>query len=88
MNSLALFASAFVQVFCLGMQSLLVNNGHRAGAFINSFAIGACNLVMLKLAPGASGIEVAAYLSGGPIAIVSAMEVFGWWRRQRARGAA
>ena len=57
----------------LGAQSLMVNNGRYAGAFANSFAIGAGNLVLLKLAPEASGVEIAAYLAGGPIGICCAM---------------
>lgn len=57
----------------LGAQSLLVNNGRYTGAFFNSFAIGTFNLVLFKLAPNASGLEIAAYLTGGPFGIVSAM---------------
>lgn len=61
MTALALLASTFALVFALGLQSQLVNNGHYAGAFCNSLAIGACNLVLFKLAPSASGPEIAAY---------------------------
>ena len=50
-------------VMALGAQSLLVNNGRYIGAFCNSFAIGLGNLVLLKLAPHASGIEIAAVLT-------------------------
>lgn len=73
MTSLALFASTFALVFALGLQSLNVNGGHRRLAFLTSFAIGAANLVLYKLAPEASGIEIAAYLIGGPLGIVAAM---------------
>ena len=72
-TALALLASTFGLVFALGLQSQLVNNGHYAGAFCNSFAIGACNLVLLKLAPEATGLQIAAYLAGGPAGIVCAM---------------
>lgn len=82
-SAMALFASTFALVFCLGLQSLVVNNGHRAAAFFNSFAIGACNLVLFKLAPNAGGLEVAGYLMGGPFGIVSAMVVFRWWRERK-----
>lgn len=74
MSILALFASAFVLVFFLGLQSQVVRDGHYVAAFFNSFAIGACNLVMLKLAPNAGPAEIAAFLSGGPIAIVCSMK--------------
>lgn len=76
MTALALLSSTFVLVFFLGFQSLAVNGGHRTLAIFNSFAIGASHLVLYKLAPSANGIEIAAYLVGGPIGIVCAMEVF------------
>lgn len=89
MTALALLASTFCLVFFLGLQSLVVNSGHRAAAFANSFAIGSANLVLFKLAPDATGIEVAAYLCGGPFGIVAAMLAFGWWKRRNVevRGA-
>ena len=76
MTLIALFGSTFVVVFALGAQSLLVNNGRYAAAFANSILIGACNLVLFKLAPQASPTEIMAFLSGGPLGIVSAMWVF------------
>ena len=83
MTALALLASTFALVFFLGLQSLVVNSGHRWLAFANSFCIGASQLVLFKLAPDASGIEVAAYLSGGPFGIVASMVVFSWWKKQK-----
>ena len=73
MTELALFVSTFGLVFCLGTQSLNVNGGHYVAAFITSFAIGARNLVVLKLAPSATPTEMAAYLIGGPFGIVASM---------------
>ncbi len=73
MTELALFGSTFGLVFCLGTQSLNVNGGHYVAAFITSFAIGAGNLVVLKLAPSATPTEMAAYLIGGPFGIVASM---------------
>lgn len=78
MTALALLVSTFCLVFFLGLQSQLVNNGHRAGAFLNSVAIGASNLVLFKLAPDASGWEVVAYLAGGPFGIVASMLFYHW----------
>jgi hypothetical protein len=75
MNELALFVSAFAAVFLLGFQSLNVNRGRYLAAFLTSFGLGAINLVVLKLAPTASGLEIAAYISGGPFGIVAAMLV-------------
>lgn len=76
-----LLVSTFGLVFSLGLQSQLVNNGHFVGAFLNSLAIGAANLVLFKLAPEASGIEVAAYLAGGPFGIVASMLAYRRMRR-------
>lgn len=76
MSALYLLASTFGLVFALGLQSQLVNNGHYVSAFLNSLAIGACNLVLFKLAPSATGLEVAAYLAGGPFGIVASMAFY------------
>lgn len=82
MNAAFLFLSTFVLVLALGLQSQFVNNGHPAMAFANSLVIGASNLVLFKLAPDASGLEIAAYLLGGPFGIVTSMFLFarftGW----------
>ena len=74
MNTLAIFASCYALVFALGIQSLNVNGGHYAAAFVTSFLIGASNLVLYKLAPDATGSEIAAFLAAGPLGIVSAMK--------------
>ena len=76
MTALYLFASTFALVFCLGLQSLLVNNGHRLAACFNSLAIGTANLVLFKLAPDAAGLEIVGYLLGGPLGIVAAMAAY------------
>lgn len=82
MNAAFLFISTFVLVLALGLQSQFVNNGHPFMAFANSLVIGASNLVLFKLAPDASGLEIAAYLLGGPLGIVTSMFLFarstGW----------
>lgn len=75
MIELALFASTFVTVFALGLQSLNVNGGHFVAAFFTSFLIGAGNLVVLKIVPTASMPEMLAYLAGGPLGIVTSMVV-------------
>jgi len=73
MTLLALFASTFVLVFALGMQSLSVNSGHYRLAFFNSFLIGSGQMVLFKLAPGAGWAEIAAFLCGGPFGITASM---------------
>lgn len=83
MTALALLASTFALVFCLGLQSQLVNNGHAGAAFLNSLAIGSANLVLFKLAPDATGWQVAAYLAGGPFGIVASMAAFRHFKRYK-----
>jgi len=73
MTELMIFASTYATVLFLGLQSLNVNGGHYWSAFLTSFAIGAGNLFILKLVPDANPTEMAAYLSGGPLGIVSSM---------------
>jgi len=85
MTALLLLLSTFLLVFFLGLQSLVVNSGHRLLAFANSFAIGAANLMLFKLAPDAGGIEIAAYLCGGPFGIVTAMAFFRWWKGRNGK---
>jgi hypothetical protein len=75
MNELALFASTFALVFFLGLQSLNVNHGRYLAAFLTSFGIGISNLVLFKLAPDAGGLQIAAFLAGGPFGIISSMWV-------------
>lgn len=78
MTALALFASTFVLVFALGLQSLNVNGRHYVAAFFTSFLIGGGNLVLFKLAPDATGMEIAAFLLGGPFGIIAAIAAHPW----------
>jgi len=75
LNAAALFASTFVLVFFLGMQSLNVNGGHTVAAIFTSFGIGVGNIIVLKLAPSAGLVEIAAFLCGGPVGIYASMRV-------------
>lgn len=87
MTAAALFISTFALVFFLGLQSLNVNNGYTTAAFFTSFGIGVGNLVLFKLAPDANGIEIAAFLLGGPFGIVAAMRFFRFVRERKGRAA-
>ena len=84
MTALTLFASTFMLVMALGAQSLLVNNGRYLPAALNSFAIGTGNLILFKLAPEASGVEVVAFLTGGPFGICAAMYLLRHYHRRPA----
>jgi hypothetical protein len=81
-----LFGSTFVLVFALGFQSLNVNGGHYWLAFFTSFAIGAANLVLYKLAPNANAVEMAAFLLGGPFGIVASMAAHRRFVTRKATG--
>jgi hypothetical protein len=83
LNAVILFVSAFSLVFLLGLQSLTVNDGHERAAFLNSLLIGCANLVVLKYGVVSSGIEIAAYILGGPFGIVASMRFFRWYRKNK-----
>lgn len=76
MTPFLLLISTYVVVFALGAQSLFVNNGRYVLAFCNSFVIGICNLALFKLTPEATGWQIASFLIGGPLGIVSVMWLF------------
>lgn len=84
MTALALFVSTFLLVMALAAQSLLVNNGRYLPAALNSFAIGTGNLILFKLAPDASGLEIAGYLTGGPLGVLGAMHLLRRYHRRAA----
>jgi hypothetical protein len=73
MNAALLFFSTFTLVCALGLQSLNVNGKHYKAAFFTSFAIGISNLVLFKLAPNATPLEMAGFLFGGPFGIVTSI---------------
>lgn len=74
MQALIIFGATFAVVFALGFQSLTVNRGQFYLAFCNSFVISAAQLAILKFVPEAHGFwEYAAYMTGGPLGIVSSM---------------
>ena len=81
MTELILFASVFVSVFALGVQSLNVNNGHYLAAFVTSFVIGVAHLALYRYMPDPTWTQIAAYLTGGPFGIVTAM-----WFHKRTIG--
>ncbi|WP_421793529.1 hypothetical protein [Hydrocarboniphaga effusa] len=76
MKTLIILACTFGVVLALGLQSLNVNGGHKLMAFCTSFVIGLCNLGLYKLVPQPTGVlDIAAYLLGGPIGILTAMRL-------------
>ena len=73
MTELILFLSTFASVFTLGLQSLNVNQGHYTAAFCTSLFIGGSQIILYKLAPSADASETLAYITGGPLGIITAM---------------
>ncbi len=86
MNALILLLATFALVLFLGLQSLNVNGGHRLMSAITCFGIGASNLTVLKIMPGPTGwVEIAAYLIGGPLGILTSMAIHPWMARRFGR---
>ncbi|WP_435626969.1 hypothetical protein [Candidatus Ferrigenium straubiae] len=82
MSALFIFTATFAVVPFLGLQSLNVNGGHKTAAVLTSFGIGAANLFILKIMPGPTGwLDVAAYLTGGPLGILASMHLHPWMVR-------
>ena len=89
MSALLCFASTFVAVFALGLQSLNVNGGYYWAAAFTSLLIGAGHIALYKFMPGADLGDVVGYLAGGVTGITSSMwfhrEVKAWWTMRRLR---
>lgn len=86
MSALFLFLSTYALVLFLGLQSLNVNGGHRLLSALTSFGIGAANITILKIMPGPTDwMEVAAYLLGGPLGILTSMTIHPWMVRRFGR---
>ncbi|MDP1635259.1 MAG: hypothetical protein Q8L69_11340 [Gallionellaceae bacterium] len=73
MNAFLLFIGSFFIVFALGFQQHNVHYRRYRAAFMNGIFIGAMNLLVLRLGPSASPVEMAAFLIGGPVGIVAAI---------------
>lgn len=73
MNALLLFLGSFFIVFALGFQQHNVHNRRYRAAFVNGIFIGAMSLLVLRLGPNASPIEMAAFILGDPLGSVAAI---------------
>ena len=73
MNALLLFLGSFFVVCALGFQQHNVHYRRYQAAFVNGIFIGIMNLLVLRLAPSASPVEMAAFLMGGPLGNVAAI---------------
>ena len=77
-SALLCFASTFIAVFALGLQSLNVNQGHYWAAAGTSLLIGGGHIALYKFMPGANAGDVVGYLAGGVSGITSSM----WFHRR------
>ena len=75
MNAILLFCSQTVTVTLLVVQSRLNIHGYMRLAAVNSLLIGTCQLVMWKIMPNPSGVEIAAFLLAGPVGNVVAQYI-------------
>jgi hypothetical protein len=73
MNAFLLFTGSFFIVLALGFQQNNVHYRRYQAAFLNGIFIGIMNLLVLRLGPNASPVELAAFLMGGPLGIVAAI---------------
>ncbi|MBI5900717.1 MAG: hypothetical protein HZB40_15995 [Rhodocyclales bacterium] len=83
MTEFALFGGSFAFVFAISLQQQNVHHQRFALAFINSAAIAALNLVVVKLGSAASPTEMAAYIAGQPMGTLLAMRLTQHLRARR-----
>ena len=87
MSSLLLFASTFISVFALGLQSLNVNQGHYLAAGITSVLISTGHIFLYRFMPDANVLDALGYYAGGIAGITASMWVHprlkAWWARRR-----
>lgn len=87
MTAAIVFACSFGVVLALGLQQMNVSGGHRTLAALTSVVIGLCNLGLLKAIPQPTEVvDIAAFLSGGPFGILTAMQLHPHLVRWFSRG--
>ncbi len=84
MTEFALFAGSFAFVFALSLQQQNVHHQRFALAFVNSAAIAALNLLVVKLGSAASPTEMVAYIAGQPMGTLVAMRLNEHLRARRS----
>ncbi len=72
MNELVLFASQFVCVTLLVIQSVNNNHGRVLLGAITSLGIGVAQIATFKLLPDAGWSEMVAWIAAGPVANLAA----------------
>jgi peptidoglycan biosynthesis protein MviN/MurJ (putative lipid II flippase) len=89
MSTVLVFASTFVSVFALGVQSLNVNQGHYFAAAVTSFFISTGHIWLYRVMPNPSLVDYVGYYLGGIAGITASMwfhrTVRAWWKARRER---
>lgn len=89
MDALLVFASTFIAVFFLGLQSLNVNQGQHLAASVTSIFISLGHIALYKYMPTGGAIELAGYFTGGVLGINAGMwfhpRAKAWFTARRAR---
>lgn len=85
MTALLVFASTFLAVFTLGLQSLNVNQGERLLASVTSLAIGSGHILLYKVMPNSGLPEYLAYYAGGVAGINASMSAHPFLKRWLGR---
>ena len=73
MDGMLLFIGSFFLVFALGFQQNNVQNSRYKSAFVNGIFIGVMNLLVLRIGPTASAVEMIAFLIGGALGSAAAI---------------
>jgi uncharacterized membrane-anchored protein YitT (DUF2179 family) len=73
MNGMLLFFGSFFLVFALGFQQSNVQHSRYQAAFVNGLFIGVMNLLVLRMGPSASNMEMIAFLIGGALGSAAAI---------------
>jgi len=73
---MAIFLSQFLTIYLLGLQSLMVRDNNKLGAFIGSLLIGMCQFYIYNITGSFSmlSLDWFLFIFAGPVAIVLAME--------------
>ena len=73
MNGILLFFGSFFLVFALGFQQSNVQHRRYQAAFVNGLFIGVMNLLVLRIGPSATTMEMIAFLIGGALGSAAAI---------------
>ncbi len=73
MSALLVFASTFVTVFALGVQSLNVNQRMYVAAALTSFFISLGHVALYRMMPAPDWFDLAAYFTGGITGITASI---------------